>query len=377
MGYQKKEKLKNKNKIFKYILLNKIFNKQDISETLNLSFPTVTKYIEEFLKQNIIEEIGTQNSKHNRPSITYKFNPNSLYSIGIKLEVNRVSFIITNILGETLRKNEIHNNFYNNQNFSKYIVQQLKLFLHGFEDQNKFIGIGISLPGVVDDTSKKFEIGTNFQIFSQDMKFIEDEMKLPIFLMNEANAGIFGEYILNNFTHKNLAFISIDTGIGAGIVINNKIYEGDNFKAGEIGHISIVPDGKECSCGNFGCFERYCSNTALINDFKENFNLEINSLNDIFFNDLHNTSIGKEILKKYTKHLARAIQTVLLIFDLNKIIIGGEICYYKDYFNLEDNLKNLIFNNLFCKDKNILEFSQHGESSNLIGAGLAPFKNWT
>lgn len=376
MSYQRKEKLKNKNEIFKYISLNKIFNKQDISENLNLSFPTVTKYIEEFLEQNIIEEIGIQNSRYNRPSATYKFNPNSLYSIGIKLEVNRVSFIITNVLGEILRKNEIHNNFYNNQNFSKYIVQQLKLFLQGFEEQNKLIGIGISLPGIVDDTFKKFEIGTNFQIFSQDMKFIEEEMKLPIFLMNEANAGIFGEYILNNFTHKNLAFISIDTGIGAGIVLNNKIYEGDNFKAGEIGHISIVPDGRECSCGNTGCFERYCSNTALINDFNENFDLKISSLNDIFFNNLHNTPIGKDILKKYTKHLARAIQTLLLIFDLNKIIIGGEICYYKDYFNLEDNLKNLVFNNLFCKDEDILEFSKYGESSNLIGAGLAPFKNW-
>lgn len=375
MGYQKKEKLKNKNKIFKYISTNKIFNKQDISENLNLSFPTVTKYIEEFLEQNIIQDIGIKNSKYNRPSITYQFNPNSLYSIGIKLEVNRVSFIIINLSGDILRKNEIHNNFYNHENFSKYIVQQLKVFLQDFSnDYNKFIGIGISLPGIVDNEAKKFEIGTNFKLFSQDMKFIEEEMELPIFLMNEANAAVLGESLLNNFKYKNLAFISIDTGIGAGIVLNNKLYEGENFKAGEIGHFSIIPNGRECSCGNKGCFERYCSNVSLINDFNENFDMDINSLNDIFFNNLHLTTTGKDLLQFYIENLARAIQTLLLIFDLNKIIIGGEICYYKDFFNLENNLKDLIFNNVFCKDSNILEFSKYGDSSNLIGVALTTFK---
>ncbi|MCJ8343155.1 MAG: hypothetical protein MJH09_09975, partial [Cetobacterium sp.] len=97
MLYQKTAKIKNKNKIFKYMIQKKEFNKQDIVDKLNLTFPTVTKYIDEFLELEIIKKEGMKLSKNNRPSMTYKFNEDSLYSIGIKIEVNRITFIIINI----------------------------------------------------------------------------------------------------------------------------------------------------------------------------------------------------------------------------------------------------------------------------------------
>ncbi|MGL6113792.1 MAG: ROK family protein [Cetobacterium sp.] len=377
MGYQKNEKIKNKNKIFKYISSQKEFNKQDITDNLSLSFPTVTKYIEEFLSLNIISELGMKNSKYNRPAMSYKFNSNSLYSIGIKLEINKISFILINLKGKIIQKEEINNNFYNNPNFIKYILHHLKLFIQNFKDKNKIIGIGISLPGVVNNISKVFEIGTNFKIFSQDMKIIEQEMELPVYLINEANAGVFGEYILHNYAYKNLSYISIETGIGVGIILDNQIYEGDNFKAGELGHISIIPKGRSCSCGNKGCFEKYCSNLALVEDFKESFPKEyIQSLQDIFFNNLHEDPIGKKILETYVENLARGIQTFMLLFDLNKIIIGGEICNYKNYFNFQELLNSYICTNVFCTNKNIIEFSSQGNDSNLIGAALITFKDF-
>lgn len=374
MLYQKTAKIKNKNKIFKYMIQKKEFNKQDIVDKLNLTFPTVTKYIDEFLELEIIKKEGMKLSKNNRPSMTYKFNEDSLYSIGIKIEVNRITFIIINILGEIIKKEEINNNFYKIDYFSQYIIHQLKIFLKNFKEKNKIMGIGISLPGIVNDVSKVFEIGTNFRLFSQDMKVIEKVMELPVYLINEGNGGAFGEYILNKYKYKNIGYISIDTGIGAGIILQGQLYEGENFKAGEIGHISIDFNGKECSCGNRGCLERYCSNTGLLEEFNKVFNLTLENIGEIFFKELHKEQKGKEILEKYVINLSHGLQNFILLFDLNKIIIGGEICNYIEYFHFQEELEKNIFNNLFCKDKTILSFSKYGNESNLIGAGLLPFK---
>ncbi|MEG0137278.1 MAG: ROK family protein [Cetobacterium sp.] len=376
MFYQKKEKLKNKNKIFKFISSHKEFNKQSITEALDFSFPTVTKFIDEFLKLGIINEIGFIEGKSGRKSLTYRFNPNNLLSVGIKVEVDRISLILINLNGQEIKKSEIYNNFFNDVNFVNFIVTELKKFLYNFSDYKKIRGIGISLPGIVNDITKQFEIGTNFQLFSKDMKFIEDEMQLPVYLINEANAGVFAEYILSNYIHDNLAYISIDTGVGAGIIINGKLYQGSHSQAGEIGHISVIPNGKKCSCGNFGCLERYCSNTSLVESFKNEFKLESLKLYEIFSLKLHETEQGKEILNTYISYLASAIRTFQLIFDLNKIIVGGEICYFTDEFNFKERLKAEVFNNVFCKDDTILEFSKYGDLSNLFGAALLPFKEF-
>lgn len=376
MFYQKKEKIKNKQKIFKYISSNREFNKQDIANTLNFSFPTVTKFIDEFLVLGIIEEIGSLEGKSGRKSLTYKFNPNSLFSIGIKLEVNRITFILINLNGQEIRKYDIFNNFFNNSNFVNYIVTELKKFLSNFNHLDKIRGIGISLPGIVNDITKQFEIGTNFQLFSKDMKFIENEMKLPVFLINEANAGVFAEYILSNYSYNNLGYISIDTGVGSGLILNGKLYFGSHSQAGEIGHISIIPNGKPCTCGNSGCLERYCSNTSLIESFESKFKLENLKLSDIFSLKLHLTKEGKKIIDMYILYLASSIRTLQLIFDLDKIIIGGEICYFKDEFEFEEKLNLNILNNIFFKNSELLEFSKYGDLSNLFGAALLPFKDF-
>ncbi|WP_297405881.1 ROK family protein [uncultured Cetobacterium sp.] len=376
MFYQKKEQKINKNKIFKFISSKKEFTKQDVSDSLEISFPTVGKYISSFLEMGIIENLGYLMGKNNRKSLTYKFNPNGLYSIGINVEVNRLRIILINLKGHKIKQKEISKNFYNDSNFLGFIIDQLKIFLLDCPQKERIKGIGVSLPGIVDNQNKEFKIGTNFHLFSKDMTLLEEVFNLPVYLINEANAGAFCEYIFNNYLYENLAYISIDTGVGTGIILNSKLYYGKSFKAGEIGHVTVVDNGKLCSCGDRGCLEKYCSNTSLIEDFQKAFNLENLTLNKIFTEKLYLQTTGNKILKNYLNYLARAIKTLQLIFDLDKIIIGGEITHYKDLFNMEETLKNKVFNNIFYRDKNILGFSNNGDSSNLYGAAFLPFKEF-
>lgn len=372
--YQKKEKIRNINRVYWFISQNKFFTKKEISDSLGISFPTVTKIINLLAEKKIIIEKGYSDSNTKRKAILYEYNPNSFYSIGIKLEVSSLSFILINLNGDEIKKTVIIKDFFNDENFVFYIIEELKSFLKGFQFKELITGIGISVSGIVDNKDKILKIGTNFHLFEKDMNAIKDSFELPIYLINEANAGAIGEFFLNKtLSSQNIVFISIDSGVGAGIVLDENLYKGHSSKAGEFGHFTVENNGRKCNCGNSGCLEMYCSNRALIKEFQEKFNLSNLSFVEIFSKGLADTENGKEILERYTDYLAAGIRNILFLLDLDKVIIGGLIANYNKY--IEKNLKKKVFNNIFFKDETILEFSKHGDFSNLIGAAFLPFNN--
>lgn len=372
--YQKKEKIRNINRVYWFISQNKFFTKKEISDSLGISFPTVTKIINLLAEKKIIIEKGYSDSNTKRKAILYEYNPNSFYSIGIKLEVSSLSFILINLNGDEIKKTVIIKDFFNDENFVFYIIEELKSFLKGFQFKELITGIGISVSGIVDNKDKILKIGTNFHLFEKDMNAIKDSFELPIYLINEANAGAIGEFFLNKtFSSQNIAFISIDSGVGAGIVLDENLYKGHSSKAGEFGHFTVENNGRKCNCGNSGCLEMYCSNRALIKEFQEKFNLSNLNFVEIFSKGLADTENGKEILERYTDYLAAGIRNILFLLDLDKVIIGGLIANYSKY--IEKNLKKKVFNNIFFKDETILEFSKHGDFSNLIGAAFLPFND--
>ena len=101
-------------------------------------------------------------------------------------------------------------------------------------------------------------------------KIIRSRIKIPVIIENDANAAAFGERWLGaGRSSQNLLCITLGTGIGGGIILNNKIWHGDKGMAGEIGHITVNPDGPLCNCGNYGCLEAYSSATGMINRIKD------------------------------------------------------------------------------------------------------------
>ena len=91
---------------------------------------------------------------------------------------------------------------------------------------------------------------------------------IPVYLENEANLSVIGEKTFFN-DYSNIVNISIHTGVGLGLIIDNKLYTGYNGFAGEFGHSIVVPNGKPCPCGNKGCLEQYVSETSLLRNYSQ------------------------------------------------------------------------------------------------------------
>ncbi len=225
----------------------------------------------------------------------------------------------------------------------------------------------ISTPGNVSFDRKTLVYATNMHIENVSILPLEKKLKMPVFLENEANCGVFLECYSNKSINNTLLYISIsDKGVGGGYIVDGRLKKGANRRGGEIGHFTIDIDGRECSCGNYGCFECYTANESLLELLAEN-GFKYNNIDEAF-SDYSND----EVIKKYCHYLGRGIRGLSAILDPNQIIIGGKISKYRD--RIERYIKQEVFlNNHFIGNKIDICYSKYGELSSLIGVGLLSF----
>ena len=138
----------------------------------------------------------------------------------------------------------------------------------------KISGIGVGIPGPVD--SKKGIVPRSPHLPGWEglplQKILQKKMKAPVLMGNDANAAGLGEKIFGQGRgRKNFIYMTVSTGIGSGIIVDGKLLERESYVAGEVGHMTLVPDGARCKCGKKGCLEAYASGTAIARMGKEEY----------------------------------------------------------------------------------------------------------
>lgn len=201
--------------------------------------------------------------------------------------------------------------------------------------------IGIATPGIANTATGVVEYANNLRF----RKFpIADLLKervgvANIKIANDANAAAWGEAVAGAAKgSSNNIMITLGTGVGGGIIIDNKIYAGFNCAGGELGHIVIEADGVPCSCGRRGCWESYSSATALIRMTEEkiaecratgrdSLMLKAEKVSGRTACDAMRAgdAAAKEVYDKYVKYLACGITTIINIFQPEVISLGGGV----------------------------------------------------
>ena len=211
-------------------------------------------------------------------------------------------------------------------------------------DFTEISGIGVSATGQID--SQKGEvIGSAGHIKnwvgSKIKESFEKKYGIKTAVINDANSAALGEkWIGAGRGHKDIVAITIGTGVGGGIIVDDKILLGKRGLAGEIGHIVIHGDGESCSCGNVGCLERYASTTALVRSvsklqkenptaFPKDFEENINGRK--IFDALNENRLLRQAVDKWVDDISLGIISLVHIFNLEQVIIGGGVSTRKEF----------------------------------------------
>ncbi len=154
----------------------------------------------------------------------------------------------------------------NNQDIFDRIISTIEESLNNVDlNINSIEGIVLGVPGSLNPETGFVNLAPN--LGWKDMNIVEplqNHFNKKVIIENDANLGTLGIYHFEKKSEcENLIAIFVGTGIGAGIIINGKLFRGKNFSAGEIGHMKIVVDGEKCGCGNYGCLETEASRTAI------------------------------------------------------------------------------------------------------------------
>ncbi|MCO4850688.1 transcriptional repressor XylR [Bacillus vallismortis] len=256
----------NQKLLLKEILKNSPISRAKLSKKTGLNKSTVSSQVNTLMKENLVFEIGQGQSSGGRRPVMLVFNQKAGYSVGIDVGVDYINGILTDLEG-TIVLDQHHHLECNSPEITKDIlVNMIHHFMtHMPQSPYGLIGIGICVPGLIDEDQKiVFTPNSNWR--NIDLKpFIQETFNVPVFIENEANAGAYGEKVFGAAkNHENIIYASISTGIGIGVIINNHLYRGVSGFSGEMGHMTIDFNGPKCSCGNRGCWELYASEKALL-----------------------------------------------------------------------------------------------------------------
>ncbi len=244
------------------------------------------------------------------------------------------------------------------------------------------VGLGIGSPGMID--SQKGEVvfsgnlnWTHFPIAEETAK----RVGLPVKLANDANVAALGETKFGcGKAYDNTILITLGTGVGGGIVIDGKLFEGYRSAGAELGHAVLMVGGEQCTCGRRGCFEAYASATALIRDTKRAMQAnkdsklwEVGSLEAVNgktpFDYYDKDEAAKGVVDKYITMLGAGITNLANEFRPQAIILGGGVCAQGE--TLLKPLREILKNELFAGEKGPqveLLIATLGNNAGLLGA---------
>ena len=243
-------------------------------------------------------------------------------------------------------------------------------------------GLGMGVPGMIDSKNGVCIFSNNFNW--KDVKISEGIKKrtgLSVEISNDANAAALGESIFGaGKEFDDMILLTLGTGVGGGIVVGNKLIEGNKGAGAELGHAVIEVGGEPCTCGRKGCLEAYASATALIRDTKRAMQAhpdskmwEIGSLDAVTGKvcfDYKDTDIyAKQVVDNYIEKLACGITNYANIFRPHAVILGGGVCAQGD--NLIKPLQKIVNREVFAGElgpKCEVRVATLGNTAGILGA---------
>lgn len=253
---------------------------------------------------------------------------------------------------------------------------------------SEFRSIGIAIPGTIDEKGERVIHAHNLHFHDVPLKQTMSRIfpDTPIYLANDANAAALAEHYAGAFRgYKNALFISLGTGVGGGLILDGKLYNGGLNHGVELGHMTLVQDGLICSCGNKGCIEAYCAATWIVQQGRKSIieyplslihkrakgRLDRVSAKLVLDAAKDGDTIAKNIADRYVDYLSSAISSFTVLLDPQIIAIGGGISLTGEF--LFAPLRKAAAEKSFFRAPINIVPAELGNDAGILGAAMMGF----
>ncbi|MEO9004253.1 MAG: ROK family protein [Ginsengibacter sp.] len=328
-----------KKKLKRHLYFKKMVSCAELSNLTNKSLPFTTKFLNELIAEGSVVETGFANSTGGRRAQMYSLKPDINFILAVAMDQYITKMNVLDMHNHPMTEDfkvelPLHNNPDSLSQLRTHIVQFLS---KSKISKDKFIGIGISMPGFVD--VKK---GLNHSFLDAGdtniVDYIREEIDLPVLIDNDSSLIALVEMRLGIArNHKNVMVINIGWGVGLGMILDGELFRGHNGFAGEFSHIPVFKDNEKiCSCGKTGCLETETSLLVIIE--KAIFGLKkgrMSVLNNLSFDHLEaaccaimdaaykGDTFAVELFSKAGYNLGLGIAILLTLLNPELIVLSG------------------------------------------------------
>ncbi|BCN32147.1 ROK family transcriptional regulator [Anaeromicropila herbilytica] len=316
----------NSNLVLESIINSNPISRATISKNLGLTKATISAIVQELINKNLVMEIGSDDTSLGRKPILLSFNQNAGYAICIDLAVDTLSALISDLQGESCRLKQVKTPKYHEE-FVPVIIKLVESLLEDTKNTPYgLVGITLGIHGVT--SNNKIIFTPYYDLTSIDLTTeLSNYFKVPVFVENEANLSVIGEKTFM-YDYPNIVNISVHSGVGLGLMVDNELYNGFSGHAGEFGHTIIEIDGRLCPCGNHGCLEQYASERVLLQEFADLKGLD--KVEFDYFSSMYQTGDRDaiNIIHKFVKYMTVCVNNILNAYNPDIIIINSLFTIY-------------------------------------------------
>ena len=326
----------------KSIILNKIrtsepISRAQIAKDTKLTPPTVSSIVKELIEQELVRESDLGESKGGRKPTMLHINNNAFYVVGVDAGPETVECILADLSGKIVERVSSKLNIpITNGQFISILKENIHKILQTSKPyQDKILGIGVAMHGVVD-----IETGTSLVAPNLDLRNIpikqklEEEFNLVVNVENDARAMALGEsWFGGHGDADSMVAVNIGRGVGSGVVINGKLYHGAQDIAGEIGHMTIDINGEICECGSRGCLQTFASGVAIAERTRKKLEEKSETITgeEVYKLAESGNTAYIEILEETGMIIGIGLTNLIHLINPRKIVLGGGVMKSKKF----------------------------------------------
>lgn len=334
-------------RIITYLMHNHSSTIPDLAKDIDLSIPTVTKFVMELVEEGYIINYGKQETSEGRPPNLYGLNPDSAYMVGVDIKASCLNLGLMNFTGDMVDiQMEVGCKLDNTLESLDELIGHIHRFIDKHDNvREKILQVGVNISGRVNP-----EEGYSFSMFNFEERplaeILTEKIGISVSIDNDTRAMAYGELLKGVVKgEKDVVFINVSWGLGSAFIIDGKIYTGRSGFSGEFGHFNVFDNEIICRCGKKGCLETEVSGSALhriLCERVKNGQTSILSkrilagdspvtLEEIVEATNKEDILCIELVEEIGRKLGRYLAGLINLFNPELVVIGGTLALTEDY----------------------------------------------
>ncbi|MFC7620934.1 ROK family transcriptional regulator [Microlunatus sp. GCM10028923] len=292
----------------------------ELARRTGLAWPTVSRLVDDLIGRGLVEDTGHTEPGRGRPATTVRLRPTGAYAVGGELDRQGIRLVVTDLHGTVRGAAELDRGDEPAAELRAMAGRVEALLADIGVPAERVLGIGLGVPGQLDPERGLLVGPAHLPGWSQVpiVALLSDLLPYPVTVDNDANLAAVGEFLLGGHRARNLVSVYAGSGIGAGLVLDGRLYRGRANGVGELGHCTIDPAGPACFCGRSGCVEVFASTGAMA------VSAGLPGFAELLAEEAAGVPAARSALRFGGEHLGLGLAHLINLLDPDLVVLAGE-----------------------------------------------------